>query len=35
VAQSLINMGVPEGRLKQSATTTDGDGADEVRVYMM
>ncbi len=35
VAQSLINMGVPEGRLKQSATTVDDDGADEVLVYMM
>lgn len=35
VRRSLINMGVPAGRLTQSARTTDDAGSDRVLVFMM
>ncbi len=35
VRRSLINMGVPAGRLTQSARTTEDAGSDRVLVFMM
>lgn len=35
VVRSLINMGVPQGRLKQSAQTSQGSGDDQVHVFLL